>query len=236
MRILCTLLAIATVAPALADEGMWTFDNFPAQTVRKTYGADITPAWLDHVRLSTVRLTNCTGFIYFAHRPHSDQPSLRPIVPGRTFLQGQEPPGSRLFRSRSSPRAALRDAARGRPGRQWRTSRPRLRRPAQSLATGRPTNSARRRSPPSNRPASRRAPKPGPVKLKCQAVTLYEGGQYFIYKYKRYDDVRLVFAPEADIAAFGGDPGQFSISALVSRFLGAARLRERQTRQDAAIT
>ncbi len=46
-------------------------------------------------------------------------------------------------------------------------------------------------------------------KLKCQAVTLYQGGQYFIYKYKRYDDLRLVFAPEADIAAFGGDPDNF---------------------------
>ena len=45
--------------------------------------------------------------------------------------------------------------------------------------------------------------------LKCERVTLYQGGQYWIYKYKRYEDVRLVFAPEYDIAQFGGDPDNF---------------------------
>ena len=45
--------------------------------------------------------------------------------------------------------------------------------------------------------------------LSCESVSLYQGGQYFLYKYKRYTDVRLVFAPEDDIAAFGGDPDNF---------------------------
>lgn len=45
--------------------------------------------------------------------------------------------------------------------------------------------------------------------LKCEAVTLYQGGQYWLYKYKRYEDVRLAFAPESSIAAFGGDPDNF---------------------------
>src|SRR5437660_378991 len=42
--------------------------------------------------------------------------------------------------------------------------------------------------------------------LKCESVDLYDGGQYWLYKYKRYTDIRLVFAPEDGIAAFGGDP------------------------------
>jgi hypothetical protein len=52
------------------------------------------------------------------------------------------------------------------------------------------------------------APQPG-APLKCEAVTLYQGGQHWLYKYKRYDDVRLAFAPESSIAAFGGDPDNF---------------------------
>lgn len=51
----------AAALPALADLGMWTFDNFPAATVREKYGATIDGAWLDRVRRSTIRLSNCTA-------------------------------------------------------------------------------------------------------------------------------------------------------------------------------
>jgi hypothetical protein len=46
--------------------------------------------------------------------------------------------------------------------------------------------------------------------LACESVSLYQGGQYFLYKYKRYEDVRLAFAPHESIAAFGGDPDNFN--------------------------
>ncbi len=61
MRMIFLVAAIALSLPAVADEGMWTFDHFPSAAVKRTYGVDVTPAWLDHVRLSTLRLTNCTA-------------------------------------------------------------------------------------------------------------------------------------------------------------------------------
>ena len=61
MRLMLLILALTLAARAHADEGMLTFDNFPAATVRQAYGIEITPAWLEHVRLATIRLSNCTA-------------------------------------------------------------------------------------------------------------------------------------------------------------------------------
>jgi hypothetical protein len=208
MRVLVLLLACVAIRPAAADEGMWTFDNFPSGAVKQHYGADITPAWLDHVRLSTIRLTNCTasfvspeGLILTNHHCvesclaelSSKDRSLvelgfnaadrkaEPHCPAQLadVLVGTEDVTGSIFKAV----AGLSDAA---------------------------ANDARKRTlttlEQTCEQASARA-KSG--KLRCQAVTLYQGGQYFLYKYKRYDDVRLVLAPEADIASFGGDPDNF---------------------------
>ncbi len=208
MRGLLLVLACLAALPAVADEGMWTFDNFPASAVKQRYGADISPAWLDHVRLSTIRLTNCTASF---------------VSPEGLILTNHHCVESCLAEL-SSKDISLVQIGFAAPDR-----RAELRCPAQlaDVLVGSENvtttisaaiaglgdtaaNDARKRTlttlEQNCEQASARA-KSG--KLRCQIVTLYQGGQYFLYKYKRYDDVRLVFAPEADIASFGGDPDNF---------------------------
>ncbi len=208
MRIILLIVGLAASLPALADEGMWTFDNFPASKVEKTYGTPVTAAWLDHVRLSTVRLTNCTasfvspeGLILTNH--HCVESCLAELSSKDNSLldRGIE------TQKRTDERRCSTQLADILVGMEDVTATV-----AKSVGglDDKSANDARKKAltqlEQSCEQASAKA-KTG--KLKCQAVTLYEGGQYFLYKYKRYDDVRLVFAPEADIAAFGGDPDNF---------------------------
>ena len=71
--------------------------------------------------------------------------------------------------------------------------------------------------------------------LRSDVVTLYRGGRYHLYTYKKYTDVRLVFAPEYAIAFFGGDPGQLRVPALRPRRRLLPRLRGRQAGEARAL-
>jgi hypothetical protein len=210
MRAFYLLMAIAALAPARtwADEGMWTFDNFPTETVKQAYGVEITPAWLDHVRLSTIRLANCTasfvspqGLLLTNHHCvesclgelSSKDDSLMdngfyapvPAAERRCATQVAD-----VLVSMENVTDAVTKAVAG--------------------FSDEAANDARKRTLTALEQACEQASAHSSSgKVKCQAVTLYEGGQYFLYKYKRYDDVRLVFTPETDIAAFGGDPDNF---------------------------
>jgi len=204
------LLALACVAalPAFADEGMWTFDNFPAIAVRQHYGADITPAWLDHVRLSTIRLTNCTasfvspeGLMLTNH--HCVESCLAELsTKDKSLVELGFAAADRRAEQRCP--AQLADVLVGAENVTDTVSI------AIAGLSDTAANDARKRTLTTLEQACEQASvKAKSGKLRCQAVALYQGGQYFLYKYKRYDDVRLVFAPEGDIASFGGDPDNF---------------------------
>jgi Peptidase S46 len=208
MRGLWLLIASLAFAPAFADEGMWTFDNFPSSAVKQTYGADITPAWLDHVRLSTLRLANCTasfvssqGLILTNHHC-LEQCLVELSSKEKSYMEAGFAAASRKDEQRCYTQhadilvasenitAAVNKATSGLSDAAANGARKKV---LTSLEQSCEQISARSRA----------------GKLECQAVKLYQGGQFFLYKYKRYTDVRLVFAPETDIGSFGGDPDNF---------------------------
>jgi hypothetical protein len=203
------LAALLVVATAHADEGMWTFHNPPTALVKQKYGVDLTQAWLDQVRLSTVRLSNCTasfvspnGLIltnfhcsWACLDEHSNKDkSLR----NEGFLAGGREKEIRCEQQVADVLVAYEDIT------------ARIAAATKGL-DDKAANDMRKKTltqlEQACEQASRKDGKTGP--LKCESVDLYQGGQYWLYKYERYDDVRLVFAPENGIAQFGGDPDNF---------------------------
>ncbi len=202
MRKILLALSFAAVLPALADEGMWTFDNFPAATVKEKYGANIDGAWLDRVRRSTIRLSNCTASF---------------VSPDGLILTNHHCVESCLAELSSKDASYVQTGYVSRNRKEEMRCATQVADVLQSMEdiTGKVTQAAAGLG----EAAANEARKQALTRLeqacekdskqKCESVTLYQGGQYFLYKYKRYDDVRLVLAPEADIASFGGDPDNF---------------------------
>ena len=203
------LAAALTAGPVFADEGMWTFDNFPSAAVAQKYGVQIDAKWLNKVQLSIVRLSNCTasyvspdGLILTNHHcadeclADNSTPEHSLIETG--FLAADRSQEKKCGTQIADTLVAMENitervnaATRGQDAKQANETRKRTLTALEQACEE----------------ASKKDAKTGP--LKCESVDLYHGGQYFLYKYKRYTDVRLVFAPEDGIAAFGGDPDNF---------------------------
>ncbi len=202
MRTAMLALLLGAALPALADEGMWTFDNFPAAAVKAKYGATLDSAWLDRVRRSTIRLSNCTasfvspeGLILTNH--HCVEACLANLSSrDQSLVQTGFVSRSRNDEPRCATQVA--DVLQAMENVTDKVMQ------AISGLDQTAANEARKKALTQLEQACEKS-----TRLKCESVTLYQGGQYFLYKYKRYDDVRLVLAPEADIAAFGGDPDNF---------------------------
>ena len=191
---------------AFADEGMWTIDNFPADDVAEKYGVKIGDDWLRETQLATTRLENgCTGSFSSENglvltNNHCTWSCIRNLSTAERNLSDEG------FMART------RDEELQCPGQQISVLVD-LEKVTETIASATANldeaeaNEARKAEL-TWMESDCEAASDG--ELNCEAVTLYNGGQYFIYKYKRYDDVRLVFAPELDIAAFGGDPDNFN--------------------------
>jgi len=211
MNVLVRALVLLLLSgAAFADEGMWTFDNFPKQAVKEKLGVDITDAWLDHLRLATTRLeSGCTGsfispdgLILTNHHCASEclsqnsTPQKDMLADGFLAPSREQEPACKT--EQISVLVAMENIT------------DKITAATQGL-DDKAANAARKkeltRLEQACEEASKKDRKTG--QLSCESVSLYQGGQYFLYKYKRYSDIRLVFAPEDDVAAFGGDPDNF---------------------------
>jgi hypothetical protein len=191
---------------AQADEGMWTYDNFPSGTVNAKYGTHIDQAWLDRVRAASVRLsTGCSASIVTGEGL---------VLTNHHCVRGcaQNLSTDKVDYVKDGFSAAKREDERLCPGMQAEVL------DSITDATARVTKAAAGKTGQDfvkARDAEIAAvEKEGCIGkdalYRCQVVTLYQGGQYKLYTYRKYSDVRLVFAPELQTAFFGGDPDNFN--------------------------
>src|SRR5262245_47579019 len=206
--LLAALAALASFTAA-AEEGMWTFDNPPTAAVQQKYGVALDAAWLDHVRESTVRLeTGCTGSFVSGDGLILTNHHCAVDCVAENSKEGNDLVASGFLAARREQELKCSKASLSvLVGSEDVTAKV-----AAAVAGVAPDKlvEARRAAlaqlEQAYEEASKKA-KGGP--LKCERLTLYKGGQYWLYKYRRYEDVRLAFAPEYDIAQFGGDPDNF---------------------------
>jgi hypothetical protein len=211
------MAVLAAPSAARADEGMWTFDNFPIQTVNQKYGTRIDQAWLDRVRNASVRIQGCSASFV---SPEGLVLTNWHCVVG--CVQELSTPEQDWVKNGFM--AATREEERRCPGQTAEVLTEIVDVTDRVLGAGQGLEGAAfnaARSAEIN--AIQTEACAGDPKMSCQVISLYRGGRYSLHKFRKYDDVRLVFAPENQAAFFGGDPDNFNFPryALDAGFLRA---------------
>jgi Peptidase S46 len=198
------LAAISSLSAARADEGMWTLNAFPSERVKAAYGFAPDQAWLDHVRLSSLRLARgCSaafvspqGLVQTNH--HCAQGCISQLstatedLVARGFYAAEAKDERKCSNTEVNQLIAIADIT-------SRVTEAIAGKSGKALADAKKAINA----------TITRECSQGNAAIRCDVVELYHGGIYNLYRYRRYQDVRLVFAPEMAIAFFGGDPDNF---------------------------
>jgi hypothetical protein len=203
--IICVFAFLTGLPAAVADEGMWTFDNLPVKQLKGKYNFVPTQEWLDHVRLSCVRLNDGGSGSFVS--------SNGLLLTNHHVARGQ------LQKNSTSEHDYIKD------GFYAKSESEEMKSPdlevnvlvsmtnvtrevnaaIKSGMSGQEAFAARKKV-----MADIERENLNKTKLRSDVVSLYQGGEYWLYQYKKYTDVRLVFAPEQQIAFFGGDPDNFT--------------------------
>ena len=201
-----SLLALAVTGLVLhAEEGMWTFDNPPLKQLKDQYNFTPTQAWLDHVRLSSVRLNDGGSGSFVS--PHGLLLTNHHVARGQ--LQKNSTAEHDYLKTgfyAATPEQEMKSAdLEVNVLMSMENVTDRVQAALKNAKTAEAEFAARKATIATIERESQE--KTG---LRSDVVTLYQGGEYWLYRYKKYTDVRLVFAPEEQIAFFGGDPDNFT--------------------------
>lgn len=209
MKLLLLFVLMATIllltAPAVfGDEGMWLFNNPPREHLQKKYGFDASPEWLEHVQKSSVRF-NSGGSGSF-------------VSPDGLVMTNHHVGADCLHKISNEKHNYLRDGFHARTRADEHKCTDLELNVLMSIedVTERVKAAVKPDMTSDRAFAARRAVMAEIEKesldktgLRSDVITLYQGGMYHLYRFKKYTDVRLVFAPEQQIAFFGGDPDNF---------------------------
>ncbi len=186
---------------SLADEGMWLLNNLPLQQLKDKYGFVPTKDWAENIQLSAVRLPNCSASFV-----SPDGLVMTNWHCAEEAVQKLSTASNNLYRDGFSAS----DKAHELKTELTLINLISVEDVTKEIETTVSQDTS------SNLVGARRAAVSGVIAdrstksgLKCEAVTLYQGGQLQVYCYKVYDDVRLVFVPEAAVGFFGGDADNF---------------------------
>ena len=199
------LAGVLLAAPTLADEGLYTFDNPPTKALMEKYGFEPTKDWLDRVRLGSVRFMDGGSGSFVS----PDGLMITNHHVGLGCIQNVSTAENDYVKNGFYAPAREKEAAC--PGYEVNVLTAIEDVSAKVLGTVKPEMSDK---------DAREARKAAITNiendcnaatgLRCNVVTLYQGGEFHLYRYKKYTDVRLAFAPEQEMAFFGGDPDNFT--------------------------
>ncbi len=203
--VMAAVLSVSAAPHVNGDEGMWTFDNLPTKLLKERYGFTPEPAWVDHLRLSSVRFNDGgsgafvskDGLVITNH--HVALGQLQKLSTGKNdyvkngFLAKSLKEEAKCPDLELNVLVAMEDVT------------ARVLAAVDPKAADKTQNEQRKAE--ISRIAKESMDKTG---KRSDVVELYQGGEFWLYQYQKYKDIRLVMAPEIQAAFYGGDPDNFT--------------------------
>ncbi len=183
-----------------ADDGMWTFDNPPLKQWKERYGFEPSREWLDNVRLASPKIGTASGAFVSLNGLIATNHHVAAGYIGRLSTKERDLMATGFYARAQAEELKIPDAVAS-----VLFSYANVTERVHSAEKAGGDQAAARRT-----TEIAAVEKDCPAELRCEVISFYSGGEYWLYRFKRYTDLRLVMAPEEQTAFFGGDYDNFT--------------------------